>query len=69
MALFCSKKISALLHGVTSKHKGDFYYLNCLHSFRTENKRKSHENVCKNKISVELQCHQKRIIYENLINI
>ena len=49
MALFCSKKISALLHGVTSKHKGDFYYLNCLHSFRTENKLKSHENVCKNK--------------------
>ena len=32
------KILSALLHGKTSKHKDDFYYLNCLHSFRTENK-------------------------------
>ena len=30
------KKISTLLHGITSKHKGDFYCLNCLHSNRTE---------------------------------
>ena len=29
------KKLSALLHGITSKHKGDFYCLNCLHFFRT----------------------------------
>ena len=41
------KKLSALLHGITSKHKGDFYCLNCLRSFRAENK--SHEKVCKNK--------------------
>ena len=44
-----ARKVSALLHGITAKHKGDFYCLNCLHSFRTENKIKSHENVCKNK--------------------
>ena len=44
------KKLSAsLLHGITSKHKGDFYCLNCLHSLRTENKLKSHEKLCKNK--------------------
>ena len=43
------KKLSELLHGITSRHKGDFYCLNCLHSFRTENKCKSHEKVCKNK--------------------
>ena len=43
------KKLYALLHGITSKHKGDFYCLNCLHSFRTENKLKPHEKVCKNK--------------------
>ena len=49
MALSCSKKLSALLHGITSRHKGDFYCLNCLHSFRTENKLKSDEKVCKNK--------------------
>ena len=29
------KKLSALLHGVTSKHKGDSYCLHILHSFRT----------------------------------
>ena len=34
--------------GITSKHKGNFYCLNCLHSYRTENKLKKHENVCKN---------------------
>ena len=45
MALSCSKKISAFLHGITSKHKGDFYCLNCLHSFRTKNKLKSHEKL------------------------
>ena len=49
MALSCSKKLSALLHGITSKHKGDFCSLNCLHSFRTENKLMSHEKLCKNK--------------------
>ena len=40
--------MSALFCKVTSKHDGDFYCLNCLHSFRTENKLKEHENVCKN---------------------
>ena len=37
------KELSELLHGMTSKHKGASYYLNCLHSFKTENKLKSHE--------------------------
>ena len=49
IALSFSKKLSTLLHGITSKHEGDFYCLNCLHSFRTENKLKSHEKVSKNK--------------------
>ena len=49
MALSCIKKLSTLLRGITSKHHVDFYCLNCLHSFRTENKLKSHEKVCKNK--------------------
>ena len=43
------KKLSTLLHEITSKHKGDFYCLNCVHSFRTENKLKSHEKVYKSK--------------------
>ena len=41
-------KICLLYLKITSKHKGDFYCLNCLHSFRTENKLKIHEKVCKN---------------------
>ena len=32
------------------KHKGNFYCLNCLRSLRTENKLKTHEKVCKNKV-------------------
>ena len=43
------KRLSTLLRGITSKHHGDFYCLNCPHSFRTENKLKSHERICKNK--------------------
>ena len=41
--------MSALLIGITSKYLGHFYCLNCLRSFRTENKLKYHEKVCKNK--------------------
>ena len=43
------KELSALLHRITSKNKGDSYCLNCLHSFRTENKLKSHEKVTKSR--------------------
>ena len=49
MALSCSKKLSTISRGITLKHHGDFCCLNCLHSFITENKLKSHEKVCKNK--------------------
>ena len=43
------KKLSALLRGITSKNYGDFYFLNCFHSFRTKNKLQSHKKVCENK--------------------
>ena len=36
MALSCCKKLSALLRGIKSHHVGDFYCLNSLHSYRTE---------------------------------
>ena len=52
MALSCRKKLSLVLHKKASNHKnhkGDFYYLTCLNSFRTENKLKVHEKICKNK--------------------
>ena len=45
---------------MTSKHHGDFYCFNYLHSFRTENKLKSHEKYVKIEIFVELHCYQKR---------
>ena len=38
------KKLSALLKGITSKHKGDFYCLNFFYSYRTEEKLKKHKN-------------------------
>ena len=38
-----TKSLSRLFRGITSNHKGDFYCLNCLHSFRTCNILKKHE--------------------------
>ena len=38
-----------LLTGITSKHHGDFYCFNFLHSFRAENKLQSYEKICNNK--------------------
>ena len=43
MTFSCSKK------NIYIKHYDDFYCLNCFHSFRAENKLKSHEKVRKNK--------------------
>ena len=40
------KSLSALIKGMTSKHDGDSICLNCLHSFRTKNKRKKHQKLC-----------------------
>ena len=38
MALSCCEKFSALLRGITSNHNGDFYCLNCFHTYSTINK-------------------------------
>ena len=42
------KNLSGLLRGITSNHNGDFYSLNCLHSYRSISKLKNHEKICKN---------------------
>ena len=42
------KSISGLLKGITSKHNGDFYCLNCFHSYTTEKKLKKHQRICRN---------------------
>ena len=40
------KGISALFRGITSNNHGDFYYLNCLHSYRTKGKLEEYKKVC-----------------------
>ena len=42
------KSLSRLFRGITSNHDGDFYCLNCLHSFRTDNALQKHERLCEN---------------------
>ena len=37
--------MSTLLKGITSKHNGDFYSLNCFNSYSTKEKLKKHRNV------------------------
>ena len=43
------KNLPALLRGITSKNDGDFYCLNCLHSFRTKNKLELYKRLYENK--------------------
>ena len=43
------RSLSALLKGITSKHKGDSYCLNCVHSYRTKEAFKKHTKLCEDK--------------------
>ena len=43
------KNLSRLLRGITSNHDGDFYCLNCFHSYRTKNKLEAHKKICENR--------------------
>ena len=43
-----AKEVSALLTGIRSNNNRDFYRINFFHTYRTENKSKKYENVCKN---------------------
>ena len=42
------KSLKTLFRETTSNHHGDFYCLNCFHSYRTLNKLKKHERICNN---------------------
>ena len=42
------KSLTALFRETISNHVGDFYCLNCFHSYHTLNKLKKHERVCNN---------------------
>ena len=52
---------SRLFRGITANYHGDFYCLNCLHSFRTDNALKRHERLCDNND----YCHVEMPIYGN----
>ena len=45
---FAVKSTSRLFRGVTTNNNCDFYCLNYLHSYRTENALKNHERLCSN---------------------
>ena len=61
------KNLSALLSGITSNHDGDFYCLNCFHSYRTKEKLKKHERVCNNHdyCYVEMPIEDNKILIYN----
>ena len=42
------KSLSGLLRGITSNHNGDYYCLNCFHSYSAENKLNAHKKICEN---------------------
>ena len=39
------RSLSRLFKGITSNHNGDFFCLNCLYSFRTDNALEKHERL------------------------
>ena len=43
---FEGTKLPALLREISPKHHNNFYCLNCLHSFGTENWHESHKDFC-----------------------
>ena len=47
--------LSALLQGILSNHRGDFYCLNCFNSCTTKNKLKEHEEICNNHDSYHME--------------
>ena len=63
MALSCSKKLSALLRGITSKLHGDFFCLNSLNSFATEKNVDLMKKYVKIKTFVTLQYLLKTLKY------
>ena len=40
------KRLTALLRGIASNHNANFYYLICLHSYRTKNELQKYYNAC-----------------------
>ena len=53
------RKLNALLKGVTSRHNGDYYCLNCFHSYATKKTLKNIKKYVKIMIIVILKCQKK----------
>ena len=47
--------LSALLKGISSNHKEDFYCLNCFNSYTSKNKLKEREEICNNHNSYRIE--------------
>ena len=45
---FPIRSLFRLFRRMTANNNGDFYYLGCLHSFRTDNSLQRHEILCGN---------------------
>ena len=56
-----AKSLSRLLRSITSNHDGDYYCLNCFHSYGTENKLNAHKKYAKI-INIVIQKCQIKII-------
>ena len=61
------KKLSRLLRGVTGNNNGDFYCLNCFHTYTTKNKLESRKKICENHnyCHVEMPNEDNKIIKYN----
>ena len=61
------KSLSRLLRGITSNHDGDYYCLNCFHSYRTENKLNAHKKLCENHdyCNIEMPSNDNNLINYN----
>ena len=61
------KSLSRLLRGITSNHNGDYYCLNCFHSYSTENKLNAHKTVCENHnyCNIEMPSNDNNLINYN----
>ena len=47
--------LSALLQGMSSNHREDFYCLNCFNSYTTKIKLEEHEEICNNHDSCRIE--------------
>ena len=62
------KSLSRLLTRMSSNHEGDFYCLNCLNSYSSENKLKEHEKLCNKYDSYRIiipKCNEKTLKYNH----